>query len=186
MNELDRSIMLALNFDGGSVLDSIMLFASGIPNWIPLYLVVLWVVYRQYGWKYMLFALLFIGLGVGICDQVCNFFKHNIEYLRPTKTDLLPYLHSFDWYHCGNVGTCFHEFLHISHEFAHGAQGVVYGHDARLYAAHILFPYIHRGAFPVPDIVRVDTRHYSRRGLVLSFRIFGRQVPLVETAREKK
>ncbi len=105
MNELDRSIMLALNFDGGSVLDSIMLFASGIPNWIPLYLVVLWVVYRQYGWKYMLFALLFIGLGVGICDQVCNFFKHNIEYLRPTKTDLLPYLHSFDWYHCGNVGT---------------------------------------------------------------------------------
>ena len=30
--------MLALNFDGGPVMDAVMWFASGIPNWIPLYL----------------------------------------------------------------------------------------------------------------------------------------------------
>ena len=33
--------MLALNFDGGPVMDAVMWFASGIPNWIPLYLAVL-------------------------------------------------------------------------------------------------------------------------------------------------
>ena len=46
--------MLALNFDGGPVMDAVMWFASGIPNWIPLYLAVLYIVYRNYGWKYML------------------------------------------------------------------------------------------------------------------------------------
>ena len=44
MNELDRSVMLALNFDGGPVMDAVMWFASGIPNWIPLYLAVLYIV----------------------------------------------------------------------------------------------------------------------------------------------
>lgn len=106
MNQLDRSIMLALNFDGGSFLDAIMWFASGIPNWIPLYLIVLYIFYRRFGWKYMLFAFAFVGLGVGICDQVCNFFKHNILYLRPTHTeDLLPYLHTLHGYMGGLTGT---------------------------------------------------------------------------------
>ena len=33
MNNLDRSLMLALNFDGGTFWDAVMRFASGIPNW---------------------------------------------------------------------------------------------------------------------------------------------------------
>ena len=98
--------MLALNFDGGPVMDAVMWFASGIPNWIPLYLAVLYIVYRNYGWKYMLFALLFVGLGVGLCDQVCNFFKRNVPYLRPTHTeDMLPYLHTVKGYLGGLMGT---------------------------------------------------------------------------------
>lgn len=98
--------MLALNFDGGPVVDAVMWFASGIPNWIPLYLAVLYIVYRNYGWKYMLFALLFVGLGVGLCDQVCNFFKRNVPYLRPTHTeDMLPYLHTVKGYLGGLMGT---------------------------------------------------------------------------------
>lgn len=106
MNELDIKTMLALNFDGGSVIDAIMWFASGIPNWIPLYILVMYIVWRYYGWKYMLFALLFIGLGVGICDQICNFFKHHIMYLRPTHTEALaPYLHTVNGYMGGLTGT---------------------------------------------------------------------------------
>ena len=98
--------MLFLNFDGGSAMDSIMWFASGIASWIPLYFVILYILYRKYGWKYMLFALLFIGLGIGICDQVCNFFKRTIEYLRPTHTDsLLPFLHTVREYNGGLTGT---------------------------------------------------------------------------------
>lgn len=105
MNELDRNIMLALNFDGGCFLDAIMWFASGIVNWIPLYLLALYIIYRNYGWKYMLFSFVFICLGVGMCDQVCNFFKRNVEYFRPTHTDLLPYLHTVKGYLGGTYGT---------------------------------------------------------------------------------
>lgn len=106
MNDADKSLMLFLNFDGGSVMDSVMWFASGIASWIPLYLVILFIIYRTYGWKYMLFALLFIGLGIGICDQVCNYFKRTIEYLRPTHTEsLLPFLHTVREYHGGLTGT---------------------------------------------------------------------------------
>lgn len=97
--------MLALNFDGGCFLDAIMGFASGIPNWIPLYLLALYIIYRNYGWKYMLFSFAFICLGVGMCDQVCNFFKRNFEYFRPTHTDLLPYLHTVNGYLGGTYGT---------------------------------------------------------------------------------
>lgn len=54
----------------------------------------------------MLFALLFVGLGVGLCDQVCNFFKRNVPYLRPTHTeDMLPYLHTVKGYLGGLMGT---------------------------------------------------------------------------------
>ncbi len=97
--------MLSLNFDGGAVLDAIMWFASGIPNWIPLYLLVLFIIYRRFGWKQMLLAFLFIAAGVGICDQICNLFKHNIDYLRPTHTSLLEQLHTVNGYRGGLMGT---------------------------------------------------------------------------------
>lgn len=105
MNKFDTDLMLALNFDGGPVLDAIMWFASGIPNWIPLYLLVMALIWRRFGWKYMLFALLFIAAGVGICDQVCNLFKNNIAYLRPTHTPLLEQLHTVNGYLGGLRGT---------------------------------------------------------------------------------
>lgn len=98
--------MLALNFDGGAWLDSIMWFASGISSWLPLYLVVLFLIFRRYGWKYMLFAFLFMAVGIGICDQVCNLFKSNIPYLRPTRVEeLKPYLHTVRGYIGGTYGT---------------------------------------------------------------------------------
>ena len=106
MNQFDIDLMLALNFDGWRFLDAIMWFASGIPNWIPLYLFVLYIVYRKHGWKYALFAFLFIAAGVGICDQVCNFFKSDMTpYLRPTRTEILPQLHTINGYIGGKYGT---------------------------------------------------------------------------------
>lgn len=86
--------MLALNFDGGTFWDAVMRFASGISNWIPLYVIVLFIIYCKGGWKYMLFLLITVGLGVGICDQICNFFKANVEYPRPVQVEgLVDQLH---------------------------------------------------------------------------------------------
>ncbi len=105
MNSFDIDMLLALNFDGGKILDAIMWAASGTASWIPLYLLVLFLLYRRFGWKYMLAALVLFAVAVGICDQVCNLFKDNFAYLRPTHTPLLAQLHTVNGYLGGLRGT---------------------------------------------------------------------------------
>lgn len=107
MNEFDVNLLLFFNFDGGRTVDTIMWLASGIPTWIPLYLLVLFMIYHRHGWKYMLFGLIFIALGVGICDQLANLFKSDMTpYLRPTRTpEVYPLLHTVRGYKSGMYGT---------------------------------------------------------------------------------
>ncbi len=72
----DTDLFLWLNFDGGDIMDSLMLFVSGKMSWIPFYLLILWLIYRKSGWRAMLFALVAIGLAVGISDLIAGIFKH--------------------------------------------------------------------------------------------------------------
>ena len=41
----DHDLFLALNFDGGPMLDRAMLAISGTLLWIPLYLLIIWLVW---------------------------------------------------------------------------------------------------------------------------------------------
>ena len=43
--------MLALNFDGGPVMDRLMTLVSGTAMWLPLYALILWLVWRREGWR---------------------------------------------------------------------------------------------------------------------------------------
>ncbi len=72
----DYGLFLLLNFDGGACMDSAMLFVSGKLSWVPLYLLILWLTYRSYGWRGVLLALLAIGCAVGISDMIAGIFKH--------------------------------------------------------------------------------------------------------------
>ncbi len=45
--DFDRDLLLALNFDGGPVLDALMYAISWSPTWIPLYLAILWLLWRK-------------------------------------------------------------------------------------------------------------------------------------------
>ena len=106
MEQPDKILMLALNFDGGQVMDGIMWIASRKLTWIPLYLLILYVIYRRCGWKYMLLTLLFVAAGVGLSDQICNFFKYNHPPLRPTHTPgMESLLHTVRDYRGGLYGT---------------------------------------------------------------------------------
>ena len=84
---LDHAATLALNFDGGLVLDRFMWLASAKLTWAPLYLALLWLIYRKYGWKYMLVMLLAVLLGVALSDQICNYFKETYQMLRPNRVE---------------------------------------------------------------------------------------------------
>ena len=77
MQNLDQQLFLALNFDGGPVWDRIMLTLSGTTMWIPLYAVILWLVWRRSGWRGMLLFLVLMAAAVALADMVAGIFKHN-------------------------------------------------------------------------------------------------------------
>ncbi len=72
----DHQLFLLLNFDGGAVVDSLMLFASGKLSWVALYLLILWLVYRKDRTKGVILAIVTIACAVGISDMVAGIFKH--------------------------------------------------------------------------------------------------------------
>jgi undecaprenyl-diphosphatase len=58
-------------------MDGLMLAASGKLTWVPLYLLILWLLYKREGWRNLL---LFLGLAlfaVLLSDMVAGIFKHN-------------------------------------------------------------------------------------------------------------
>ena len=70
MYTFDHDLFLALNFDGGTCLDRAMLAISGTPLWIPLYLLVFWLVGRRYGWRMLLLFVLLLAAAMGAADIV--------------------------------------------------------------------------------------------------------------------
>lgn len=84
---LDHAATLFLNFDGGVVMDRLMWLASEKLTWAPLYLALLWLTYRRWGWRYMLVILLAVVLGVALGDQICNYFKDTFQMLRPNRVE---------------------------------------------------------------------------------------------------
>ena len=51
MYTFDYPLFLALNFDGGAVVDKIMVLFSTPLFWVWLYLIMLWLVWRKYSWR---------------------------------------------------------------------------------------------------------------------------------------
>lgn len=85
MYDFDHSLFLALNFDGGPVVDRLMLLLSGAATWTPFYLLTLWLVVRRYGWRGGALWLVAAALAVGLSDMICGIFK-----LNGPLGDLLP------------------------------------------------------------------------------------------------
>lgn len=104
--ELDRKLLLALNFDGGTLTDTIMWWLSDRAIWIPLYLVMGWLLWRKFGWRQMLLAVGVIVVAVVLSDQICNFFKHFTPKFRPSHTDAISdMVHTVNGYRGGLYGT---------------------------------------------------------------------------------
>lgn len=103
---LDHNLMLFLNNDLGTTVDSIMWIASSKLATVPLALYTLYVLYRKYGVRNMLFSLVVIALMILFADQVSQFFKLNLSRLRPSHEPLLEgMLHSVNGYFGGKYGT---------------------------------------------------------------------------------
>lgn len=92
MNEIikeDREAFLYLNNLGSKPFDAFWLLLSETWVWVPLYIIFLYLLYKNFGWKKLAFILIFIALGVTVSDQLAGIFKHGIMRLRPCNDPAL-------------------------------------------------------------------------------------------------
>ena len=73
----DYPLFEILNFDGGTTLDSLMSAISGIVMWIPLYLLILYMVWRRWSWRGVVALILAVALALGLADLLAGIFKHS-------------------------------------------------------------------------------------------------------------
>ncbi|WP_195459935.1 phosphatase PAP2 family protein [Alistipes sp. D31t1_170403_E11] len=77
MYDFDHQLFLALNFDGGPAVDRLMLIISGTTMWLPLYALILWLVWRRGGLRNVIIFTLLMIAALALSDMVSGIFKHN-------------------------------------------------------------------------------------------------------------
>lgn len=76
MYTFDHNLFLWLNFDGGAVVDRLMLLASTPAVWAWLYILIFWLVWRRGGWKGLALFVVVVAIAIGGADMVAGIFKH--------------------------------------------------------------------------------------------------------------
>lgn len=121
MYTFDHRLFLWLNFDGGKAMDSIMEIISGTAMWLPLYALILVLIWRKYGWQRTLAFILCLALAIGLSDMICGIFKHS----GPLKN----LWESFPVRHRPMFDSAVRDLAHVP-SYKHGAYGTVSAHAA--------------------------------------------------------
>lgn len=124
----DWGLFDALNFDGGNVMDWIMSAISGIAMWIPLYAIIIYIVWRRWQWRGVVMLVVAAAIAMGLADIISGIFKHSgpLKELwssfpvrqRPMFTEALDDVHVVS--------------------FAHGPYGTVSAHAATITALAVI------------------------------------------------
>lgn len=102
---LDRDLLLTFNHWHSPFWDEVMWYATKTVPWIPVYLLIIFLIFRQYGIKRTLLALFFIAVLVVLCDQVSVLLKNLIERPRPTHDPVIaPFVQLVHDYRGGQFG----------------------------------------------------------------------------------
>lgn len=104
---LDKEITLWLNSFNCSFADVFFHLATGIAMWIPLYVMLLWLIFKRQGAQGLV-TVLFIGLVVLLADQISSsIIKPIFERYRPSHDPVLQYMvHIVNGYRGGLYGFC--------------------------------------------------------------------------------
>lgn len=73
----DVGLFEALNFDGGKMMDGFMTAVSGVAMWLPLYALILYMVWRRYSWRGLLLFVVAAAVAMGLADIIAGIFKHS-------------------------------------------------------------------------------------------------------------
>ena len=99
---IDVQLLVYLNSLGSEFWDPLCIVLTNKLTYIPLFIFIVFKIYRRFGVKQMLFILFFIALLILFTDQFTNFFKDSFQRLRPCRQEYLN-LRQIDIY-CGKYG----------------------------------------------------------------------------------
>ncbi len=104
LEEIDRTIVVAVNGWNSPFWDEFMWIISGKLTWIPFYVFILFLFYRKEGWKKSLFFLLGVVLAVAIADlSSVHLFKEVFLRYRPSHNALIEDVMHYHQFEDGNL-----------------------------------------------------------------------------------
>lgn len=101
---LDEQLFVFLNSLGSERWDGLWLFVTHKFSWIPLYVALMYLVYRHHGWRNMLIVVGLIVAMIVVTDQLANLFKHGFERPRPCREEHLQEMIRYIAPRCGRYG----------------------------------------------------------------------------------
>jgi undecaprenyl-diphosphatase len=102
--QCDKELFLFLNNLGMPTWDNFWLIVTNKLTFIPLYAVLLYLIYKHLGLKSLLLLVLVIAAMITFTDQVTNLFKDGFERLRPCREDGVKEFMRFIAPRCGKYG----------------------------------------------------------------------------------
>lgn len=100
----DTELFLYLNGLGSERWDGFWRIVTEKWSSIPLYALLLYLVYRNFGWKGSLIVVILAAAMITCTDQLANLFKYGIERPRPCKVEALQDQIRFVADGCGRFG----------------------------------------------------------------------------------
>ena len=104
LNQLDHELFLYLNNLGNEHWDWMWIAISDKWMAIPLYAILLFLVFKKFGWKSTLLIMVFVTLLITATDQLANLFKHGFERARPCRQEGIMEYARFVAERCGRFG----------------------------------------------------------------------------------
>ncbi len=112
----DIELLIFLNNLGTTQWDGFWLIVTNKFSAIPLYLLLLYFAFKNYGLKKTVIIVLFIALLIAASDQTSNLFKYGFKRLRPCHDESLQHLIRLVKSRCGGLYSYFS--AHASNSFA--------------------------------------------------------------------
>lgn len=82
---LDKSLLIYLNSLGSEQWDPFWLYITRHFNWTPVFIIVLFLLFKFLGWKKGVFLIFFLAVFITFSDQFTNLIRVIFERLRPNN-----------------------------------------------------------------------------------------------------
>lgn len=96
--ELDKNLLIYLNSLGTPTFDGFWLFITKQLNWIPVFIFLLYLAFKNLGWRNTVLVIIMLSLLITLTDQTTNLFKNTVQRLRPLNNpDIAGFVRGFKY-----------------------------------------------------------------------------------------